>query len=66
MNDDQKRGTVDNVKGRVKEAAGVISGDKDTEAEGAAERFKGSVQKKVGDIKHDVSRRIEKDDDADE
>jgi uncharacterized protein YjbJ (UPF0337 family) len=63
MNDDQKKGTIDNIKGRVKEAAGVISGDKETEAEGAAERFKGAVQKKVGDIKHDVARKIEKDDD---
>ena len=53
----------DNVKGRVKEAAGALSGNKKTEAEGAAERLKGAVQKKVGDIKQDIARKVEKSDD---
>ena len=63
MNKDQFKGKVDNLKGRAKEAAGALSGDKKTQAEGAAERFKGAIQKKVGDLKHDVARSIEKDDD---
>ncbi len=63
MNKDQVKGKIDNLKGRAKEAAGALAGDKKTQAEGAADRFKGAVQKKVGDIKHDVARSIEKDDD---
>jgi uncharacterized protein YjbJ (UPF0337 family) len=66
MNKDQTQGKVDNIKGRVKEAAGALTGDKQTQAEGTAERIKGAVQKKVGDIKHDVARSVEKDEDDDE
>jgi uncharacterized protein YjbJ (UPF0337 family) len=62
MNKDQSKGTVDNIKGRVKEAAGALTGDKKTQAEGLAERVKGAAQKKVGDLKHDAARTIEKDD----
>ncbi len=63
MNKDQVKGKIDNLKGRAKEAAGALTGDKKTQAEGAADRFTVAVQKKVGDIKHDVARSIEKDDD---
>jgi uncharacterized protein YjbJ (UPF0337 family) len=63
MNKDQVKGKIDNLKGRAKEAAGALTGDKKTQAEGAADRIKGAVQKKVGDVKHDVARSIEKDDD---
>ncbi len=56
MNKDQMMGKLDNLKGRVKEALGVASGDKRTEAEGFGERVKGAVQKTVGDIKHAISR----------
>jgi len=67
MNKDQLKGKVENIKGRVKEAAGSLSGDKETQAEGTVERVKGAAQEKLGDIKHNIARRIEKDDeDADE
>lgn len=56
MNKDQMMGKLDNLKGRVKEALGAASGDKRTEAGGVAERVKGAVQKKVGDIKEAISR----------
>ena len=65
MNKDQVKGTVENIKGRVKEAGGALSGDKKTEAEGAIQRVKGAVQKKVGDLKHDIARKVEKSDDDD-
>jgi uncharacterized protein YjbJ (UPF0337 family) len=65
MNKDQSKGTVDNIKGRVKEAAGALTGDKKTQAEGLVERVKGAAQKKVGDVKHAAAREIEKDDDSD-
>jgi uncharacterized protein YjbJ (UPF0337 family) len=49
-NDDEVKGKWDNLKGRAKQAAGAVSGDKKLEAEGATERVKGAAQKKVGEI----------------
>ena len=57
MNKDQIKGKVENIKGRIKQAIGTSSGDKETEAEGFGERVKGAAQKKVGDVKHAVSER---------
>jgi uncharacterized protein YjbJ (UPF0337 family) len=57
MNKDQIKGTIDNIKGRIKQAVGTTTGDKQTEAEGLGERVKGAVQEKVGDVKHAVSDR---------
>jgi uncharacterized protein YjbJ (UPF0337 family) len=65
MNKDQIKGKADNLKGRVKEAAGALTGDKKTQAEGAADRIKGAAQKKLGDLKHDLARSIEEEDDDD-
>jgi uncharacterized protein YjbJ (UPF0337 family) len=56
MNKDQMIGKLENLKGRVKEALGTASGNKETEVEGFAERVKGAVQKTVGDIKQAFSR----------
>jgi uncharacterized protein YjbJ (UPF0337 family) len=60
MNKDQKSGAAENIKGRVKQAAGIISGDKETESEGAADRAKGSVRKAVGDLKHNVAKKLDR------
>jgi uncharacterized protein YjbJ (UPF0337 family) len=49
-NNDEVKGTFENLKGRAKQAAGAITGDKKLEAEGAVERLKGAAQKKVGEI----------------
>ena len=38
MNRDEVTGKAENVKGRIKEAAGVITGNRDLESEGAGER----------------------------
>ena len=42
-------GTVDDLKGRTKEAAGDLSGDKDLKNEGKVDRASGTVKDKVGD-----------------
>lgn len=60
MNKDQKTGAVQNIKGRLKEAVGVVSGNKDKESEGGLERAKGSVQKAVGDLRHDVAKKLDR------
>ena len=59
MNKDQKQGAVRNIKGRVKQAAGVISGNKDVESEGAADRAKGAAQKAFGDLKRGIAKKLD-------
>jgi uncharacterized protein YjbJ (UPF0337 family) len=39
------------VKGKLKEATGIIVGNSDLEAEGKEERLDGQVQEKLGQIK---------------
>lgn len=41
---------MDDLKGRVKEAAGDLTGDKDLEREGKVDRASGAVKDKVGDV----------------
>lgn len=60
MNKDQRDGAVDNAKGRVKEAAGVLIGNKDLESEGAADRLGGAVKKAIGDVKDAIAKKINK------
>jgi len=48
---DQAEGTLHEVKGKVKEVAGILSDNPDLEAEGAGERIAGKVQKKIGQVK---------------
>jgi uncharacterized protein YjbJ (UPF0337 family) len=44
-------GTVDKAKGRVKEASGSLTGNKDGKAEGWADQDKGTLKKKKGAAK---------------
>ena len=59
MNDDEIKGKATNIKGRVKEAAGTVTGNKDLESEGAADRAKGAVQEGYGEVKRKVGEAIE-------
>jgi uncharacterized protein YjbJ (UPF0337 family) len=47
---DQAEGTLHQLKGKVKQVAGVISNNPELEAEGIAERVAGKVQVKIGQI----------------
>jgi uncharacterized protein YjbJ (UPF0337 family) len=60
MNKDQKSGTVENLKGRAKQAVGIVTGDKAEESSGASERAGGAVKKAFGDIKHGVAKKLDK------
>ena len=42
-------GTIDDVKGRAKEAAGDLTDDRELKNEGKVDRATGSVKDKVGD-----------------
>ena len=60
MNEDQIKGTLEKVKGNVKEAAGKLVGNESLEAEGQADQVSGAVQKKVGDVKDAVDTIVRK------
>ncbi len=46
----QAKGKLHEIKGKVKEAAGVLTGNPDLEQEGKVENALGTAQKKVGQI----------------
>ena len=56
MNKDELKGKAENLKGRVKEAAGSLFGDKRKEGEGLVDRVRGAVREKFGKAKDEVSR----------
>jgi len=53
---DKAEGKMHQVKGKFKEAAGIIAGNRDLEAEGKAENIDGKVQEKTVEIKDDVGK----------
>jgi uncharacterized protein YjbJ (UPF0337 family) len=54
---------LDETKGRVKQAAGDLTGDKDLKNEGKVDRAAGSAKEKVGDAADKVKDTIRRDDD---
>jgi uncharacterized protein YjbJ (UPF0337 family) len=54
-------GTTDDAKGRLKEAAGDLSGDDDLKREGKVDRATGTVKDKVGDASDKVKDAVGKD-----
>ena len=52
---------VDDAKGRVKEAAGDLTNDKDLQNEGKVDQAAGSVKGKVGDAADKVKDTINRD-----
>lgn len=51
MHKDEMKGAAKEAKGTVKEAAGRATGDRDMQAEGAADKTVGKVQKGIGHMK---------------
>jgi uncharacterized protein YjbJ (UPF0337 family) len=51
MDKEHVKGAADTVKGKVKEVAGRVSGDKKLEHEGTADQVKGSLRHAAGDAK---------------
>jgi uncharacterized protein YjbJ (UPF0337 family) len=45
---------IDKAKGKIKQAAGIVAGDKKLEQEGKIDEAKGKVKGAVEDIKHAV------------
>ena len=47
---DQLKGKFENLKGKAKEVAGVITGQRKLQAEGENQQIAGKVQEKVGQV----------------
>jgi uncharacterized protein YjbJ (UPF0337 family) len=47
---DQAKGKIEHLKGTVKEAVGVVTGNPDLEAEGKKQKISGKVQEKLGQV----------------
>ncbi|QCB46910.1 CsbD family protein [Hydrogenophaga sp. PAMC20947] len=60
MNKDQVEGATEQGKGKLKEAAGDLTGNKSLEVEGEVDQVKGKVQKNYGDAKEDLKDTIDK------
>jgi uncharacterized protein YjbJ (UPF0337 family) len=48
--EDQAKGKLHEVKGKVKETVGRVTNDPDLEAEGQVEKIGGKIQKKIGEV----------------
>lgn len=59
--DNSLEGKGRDLKGRVKDAAGGLTGDSDLQAEGKWDRVKGKVQEKIGDAQRKIARDTESD-----
>jgi uncharacterized protein YjbJ (UPF0337 family) len=53
-------GTFDNAKGKVKEAAGDLTDNKDLKREGKVDQGAGNVKDKLGDLKETASDAVDK------
>ena len=51
MDKDRIEGAGKNIKGKIKEGVGKMTGDTKTEAEGKADQAEGKVQNTIGGIK---------------
>ena len=54
MGQQEARGKVKKLQGRMKEAAGIITGNRKLEREGARQRAKGAAQERVGKARRKV------------
>jgi uncharacterized protein YjbJ (UPF0337 family) len=55
---------TDQAKGRIKEAAGDLTGDDDLKREGKTDRLAGETKEKLGEVKDKVEEGIDKVKDA--
>lgn len=60
MNKDQIKGRAEETKGKVKEIAGKVVGNKELEAEGKVQNIAGKTQAGYGDLKEDVKDEVKK------
>ncbi len=54
MDDDRVKGSAQNMKGKVKEAAGKFTGDAKLESEGKADQAGGKIRNAIGGVKDSI------------
>ncbi len=59
MTQQETRGQVKKVKGKVKEAVGILTGDKKLEKEGSLDRAVGGIQEAAGKVTRKVGEAVE-------
>ena len=59
MNKDEMEGKVEKAKGYVKEKPGQVTGNRDLEAEGAADRAAGKTQEAIGKARRKAGEALE-------
>ncbi len=52
-------GGLENVKGRVKETAGVATGNRKLEGEGKLDELKGNIKDKAGDLRQGIKNKLD-------
>jgi uncharacterized protein YjbJ (UPF0337 family) len=60
MNKDQVKGKIKEAAGETQEQAGKLTGSADQQAKGHAREFEGKAQKKAGDVKEGVKDIVKK------
>jgi uncharacterized protein YjbJ (UPF0337 family) len=60
MNKDRIQGADREIKGAIKEAAGKVTGNTETQAEGNAERIVGKVQNHIGKAEDSVKAELKR------
>lgn len=53
-------GTIDDLKGHVKEGVGGLTGDRELEGEGRVDQIKGSVKKGLGNLREGAKELLDK------
>ena len=61
MNKDQTNGRIEEVKGKVKEATGAVTGNDRLKVKGKVEGAVGRAQRKVGEAERDLDREVNRD-----
>lgn len=55
----ETHGKAEKLKGRAKEAAGIVTGNKELEKEGSRQRTHGTVQEGLGKVRREVGEALE-------
>jgi uncharacterized protein YjbJ (UPF0337 family) len=53
--DEQARGKMENLKGKIKEGAGKLTGDRELESEGQVDQAEGTIRDKTGKVVRNVN-----------
>lgn len=59
MNNNHVTGTANEIKGKIKENVGHVTGNEKMESEGILEQVKGKLEKGFGDLKDSVKKGVD-------